>query len=269
MKKSVKAILIVLCVIFVGVFGFSAYKLYTIMHEYKVAADSYTGLSNRFVSASTVTPRPSRVPGAGSAEGEEEQGDGLDPEVSPISVDFTGLLATNTDVIGWIFSPETVINYPVVMAEDNYYYLHRNIYGEYSGGGSIFADCLCERDFSLKNTIIYGHHMNDGSMFASIRNYRKQEYYDAHPVMYLNTPEQNYRVEIFAGYITDADSDSYSVSFADQQEYLSFLQKMQSQSNFTTDVKLGPEDRIITLSTCSYEYYDARYVIQGKLVPIH
>ena len=265
MKKSVKVLLIILCVIFLGIFGFSGYKLYSIMHEYKVAADTYNDLSNHYVSsAAASTPRPARP----AAKGEEEE-EVLDPEISPISVDFEGLMLASTDVIGWIYSPDTVINYPVVMAEDNYYYLHRYIDGDYNAGGSIFADCLCERDFSLKNTILYGHHMNDGSMFASLRNYHQEGYYENHKVMYLNTPKRNYRIEIFAGYITDADSDSYNVAFASEEEFTAWVEKRVSQSDFTTTVEVQPTDRIITLSTCSYEYYDARYVIQGRLVPIH
>lgn len=263
MKKPVKALLIVLCLIFLGVFGFSGYKLYTIMHEYKVAADTYDSLSSQFVSTEHTVPTPRPTP----KEGEEEIL--LDDEVSPISVDFEGLQKTSTDVIGWIYCPDTVINYPVVMAEDNDYYLHRYIDGEYNAGGSIFADCLCNRDFSSRNTVLYGHHMNDGSMFASLRGYHKEGYYEQHPVLYLNTPTMNYRIEVFAGYITDADSDSYKISFATDKQFTQYAEKMKSQSDFVTDVELLPTDRIITLSTCSYEYYDARYVIQGRLVPIH
>ena len=266
MKKPVKILLIILCVIFLCIFGFSGYKLYSIMHEYKVAADTYNNLSGQFVTVGPSADRSAQQKTPGSEEEEEEI---LDPEISPISVDFEGLLLTSTDVIGWIYGPDTVINYPVVMAEDNYYYLHRYIDGEYSGGGSIFADCLCERDFSLKNTILYGHHMNDGSMFASLRSYHQEGYYEEHPVLYLNTPKRNYRIEVFAGYITDADSDSYNVSFPSDEEFLKWIEKLRSQSDFATDVEIGAKDRIITLSTCSYEYYDARYVVQGKLVPIH
>ena len=116
--------------------------------------------------------------------------------------------------------------------------------------------------------MIYGHHMNDGSMFASICNYGKQEYYDAHPVMYLNTPTQNYRVELFTGFITSADSSVYTFFFNSDAEYGAFLEKMKGFSDFDCDVEVGPEDRIITLSTCTYEYDNARYVVMGKLVPI-
>ena len=130
------------------------------------------------------------------------------------------------------------------------------------------VDCMCEKDFAGQNTVIYGHHMNDGSMFASLSKYRTEGYYEAHPVLYLNTPSQNYKIEVFAGYVTDAESDSYILGFSDEGDYLRFLADMKAQSDFDSPVELSSEDRIVTLSTCSYEYFDARYVVQGKLVPI-
>ncbi len=255
MKKSVKILLSILCVAFVCVFAFSGYKLYSIMHEYKVSEGKYNDLNSKFVTA------------GGKNSGEDSPL--KNEETSPISVDFDALLAESDDVVGWIHSENTAIDYPVVKAEDNFYYLHRFIDGSYNGGGSIFLDCLCAGDFSGKNTVIYGHNMNDGSMFASLRDYRKDGYYAEHPKLYLNTPTQNYRIEVFAGYVTDADSDTYDIGFTDDAAYLAFLEKMRSQSDFETNVELTAEDRIVTLSTCSYEYYDARYVIQGKLVPIN
>ena len=255
MKKPIKILLSVLFVIFACVFVFSGYKLYTILHGYKVAENLYDGISSKYVT---------------TAEAKEEQTDPLkDEEKSPISVDFPSMLEQNPDVAGWLFSADTAINYPVAIGEDNFFYLHRLIDGSYNSSGTLFIDCLCERDFSGKNTLIYGHHMNDGSMFASIRDYSSQEYYDAHPKMYLNTPDQNYRVELFAGYITDADSDTYTIGFPSGEAYLEYLNKMRSQSEFKSDVELTADDRIVTLSTCTYEYYDARYVVQGKLVPIN
>ena len=132
----------------------------------------------------------------------------------------------------------------------------------------MFLDCQCPGDFSGRHTIIYGHNMNDGSMLASIREYWKQEYFDAHPIMYLNTPAQNYKVEIFSGYVTDAVSDSYTIGFADDVQYMNWINKLLSQSNFDSGVEVTAEDRVITLSTCTYEFEDARYVLHGKLVPL-
>ena len=110
--------------------------------------------------------------------------------------------------------------------------------------------------------------MKNGSMLSTITNYWRQEYYEAHPFMYLNTPEQNYRIELFSAYVTPGNSDAYTVYFKDSSSYESFQQKLLSRSNFTCDVELSENDRIVTFSTCTYEYDDARYVVHGKLVPI-
>ena len=272
MKKSVKVLLFFLCAIFVGVFAFSGYKLFTIMHGYKASEKTYSNLSERYVA-----PIPSTTPYAAPAENAgPTPAPAPTPETSPIQVDFDQLRGECSDIVGWIYSEGTKINYPVVRcANDNpstadYYYLYRDIHGNYSGNGTPFLDVLCAGDFSDYNSIIYGHHMNDGSMFASLDNYRKPDgqFAKDHMVMYLNTPTQNYRVELFAGYLTDADSNTYTISFPDTSSFLLYCQEMKAKSDFPSDVEIQPGDRIVTLSTCSYEWHDARYVVQGRLVPI-
>ncbi len=112
--------------------------------------------------------------------------------------------------------------------------------------------------------------MNDGSMFASLSEYRKQgqEYYDQHSVMYLNTPTQNYKIEVFAGILTDAESDVYAVSFSSEESFLDYVQRMKGQSVFESAVEVQPQDNIVTLSTCAYDFENARFVVMGRLVPI-
>ena len=158
--------------------------------------------------------------------------------------------------------------YPVAQGEDNNEYLHHLLDGTYNSSGTLFLDCECGPEFSGANSIIYGHNMKDGSMFNSLHSYSDQAYYDAHPVMYLNTPKQNYKIEIFSAYICSYDSDTYTLSFASAEEYAAWVAKMKSQSTFTSDTEVTVDDRVITLSTCTYEYDNARFVVQGKLVPL-
>ncbi len=263
MKNSVKALLLLLVILFGVIFGYSAYKLYSIMHEYKVSERRYDGVADSVTSTAApgVTTAPFAAPGQEIAAEQVER--------SPIDVDFDALLEQCPDIVGWIYCENTVINYPMVRGQDNDYYLHRFIDGSYNGGGTLFMDFKCNRDFSDPNSIVYGHHMNDGSMFASLKKYQTDpEYYSKHPTFYLNTPGQNYRVDVFAGFVCDADSDTYTIGFPDDNSFRNWLGRMVAQSDFSTDVQVGAEDRIITLSTCSYEWYDARYVVLGKLVPI-
>ncbi len=272
-RKTQRILISILIGLLIAVFLFAAYKFYTIAHEYRAASRSYNKLSGSVVSSAdpSSASTPQQLPSLAGQDGKDDPNVSQTPvelaDPSPISVDFGALLAVSGDVKGWLYSEGTVINYPVMQAANNDYYLHRLYDGKYNASGSLFIDYHCPGDFSGKIAIIYGHHMNDGSMLASIGNYRKQSYYDAHPVMYLNTPRGNYRVDIFSGFITASDSSVYTVGFSDDEEYQAYLLKMKAFSDFESDVTPTVDDRIIVLSTCTYEYNDARYVVFGKLVP--
>ena len=192
----------------------------------------------------------------------------LDDTASPIVVDFEALAERNGDVCGWLYCPDTVISYPVVQAEDNSFYLHRDIDLNYSSYGTLFTEAMSAKDFDNDNSIIYGHHMKDGGMFAGLVNYAKMNYYEKHPVFYLNTPEMNYRIEVFAAFLTDMYSDAYNNSFDSDEEMQAWLDAAMELSAIKTDVEVQPGDKVLTLSTCTYEYDTARYVVMGKMVPI-
>lgn len=259
-KKSVKLALVLLCVVLLCVFGFSAFKIISTLRGYKIAEEKYNALSQQFVTTST--PRPSPTPGGEEAEEEEPV------EVSPISVDFAALQAQNPEAAGWIYCPNTVINYPIAQTEDNFTYLDHLLSGEMNANGTIFIDCQNAKDFSDKNTLVYGHNMNDGSMFASLRNYRDAAYYPEHPCLYISTPEKNFRLDLFAGLVTAPDSYVYARQFDADEQFLAYVESAKAESTFQSDVEVGIEDRICVLSTCTYEFNDARYVVIGKLVEI-
>lgn len=171
-------------------------------------------------------------------------------------------------MVGWIFFPNTVINYPVVQGTDNQYYLQHLVDGTYNANGCLFVDYKNQQDFEDDNILIYGHHMNSGKMFASLVKYQTQSYYDAHPTVYLLTPEKTYRVEIFAGYISTADSEAYKITLCDRKEKIEWLKELFHKSDFDADVTVYPEDTIVTFSTCEYSFQNARYVVHGRLVEI-
>lgn len=275
MKTAVKIPLIILLVVCIGVFLFSGYKFWDQYSQYKDAEAYADQLSQDYVSVAEATPEPDD--NADSVEVNENSNE----EACPISVDFNNLLAANNDVCGWIYSPDTVINYVVVQqpadssydpkavsSDEKYPYLHHKLDGSYSVAGTLFIDPECSPNFSGANTIIYGHNMKNGSMFASLHNYVDQSYYDAHPFFYISTPSCDYKVDIFSCFTCDYDADTYTLSFASEEEYSAFLSKMASKSNVKTDVAVDSTERIVTLSTCTYEYDNARYVVLGKLVPI-
>ena len=185
--------------------------------------------------------------------------------VAPIQVDFDALLAENPDVIAWLYSPDTPIHYPVVQGEDNAYYINHLLNGKSNGSGTLFLDYRNEADLSHWNSVIYGHNMKNDSMFGTLTDYKKQAYYDAHPKMYLLTPEGDYVIHLVAGLVTPSDSDVYSALYPDEEEKEQLLKKWLSASTFQAEWEPSPDDRFITLSTCSYEYSNARYVLIGVL----
>lgn len=270
MKKSTKVLLTILCIIFVCVFGVSAYKVYETVFApggYYQSNKNAKAVQQTYVKpAAESSPTPVPTP-AESVQAPEQIV--LDPEVSPIEVDFDSLKQRNADIVGWLYSPNTVINYPVCQTDDNMYYLHKDIDSNYSSYGTLFVECCNQKGFVDKNNIIYGHHMNDGKMLAHLVDYTYQNYYDEHPTMYLNTPEMNYRIELFSGYVTSMDSDTYKLSFTSDAENQQWLDSVISQSRFQSNVDVKTTDKILTLSTCTYDYDDARFVVLGKMVPIH
>lgn len=190
------------------------------------------------------------------------------PDYAPIRVNFSALLEVNEDVIGWLYCEGTPIHYPVVQSHDNDDYLHADLYGNYLYSGTLFADCRSGAIGTDQNHIIYGHTMKNGSMFGTMRNYKKQSYYDAHPFLFYLTPDQDYRIDLFAGIITEAASEYYYPNFQGADGFAAVLKKIQSKSTFSSDVTVTENDRIVMLSSCDYEFNNARYVIFGKLTPI-
>ena len=243
-----KAISNILIIVFSAIIAFSGFRLYTIFHEYHEGEKQYEETASNFVEKEEHTKDPDNTM--------EESG----PQVCPISVDFEGLTAENPDVVGWIYSEDTQINYPVLRGESNEEYLHHMINGAYNSAGSIFMDCRCNPDLSGLNTIIYGHHMKNGSMFASLHQYVNQSFYDDHKYMWYLTPDHTYRLDVLYGYVGNAEAEIYTI-FTDKDELDSYLSFARSKSTFAADHTPEGINGVVALSTCSYEYDDARYVL--------
>ena len=116
-------------------------------------------------------------------------------------------------------------------------------------------------NFTDNSTIIYGHNMKNNTMFGILENYKKQEYYDKHKTIYLFTPEYNYIIRLFAGFTTSTESDIYNLSEMNQDRKNEIIK----QSDFKSDVTVEEIDKVVILSTCSYDYENARYIVIGDL----
>ena len=172
---------------------------------------------------------------------------------------FAELRAVNGDVRAWLTLDGTAIDYPVLQGTDNMTYLNRDVYGRFALAGSIFLDVDCDADFSGRYSLLYGHHMADGTMFASISGYKQQWYYDAHPSFYLYTNEGTYRVDLFAGLIVPGEHEVFNTSFSDET-----LSRFISQSTFNAGRGV-PTGRIVGMCTCSYEADNYRFVVLGEM----
>lgn len=190
----------------------------------------------------------------------------VDPYADALrNMDFAALRAVNPDVVGWILIPGTAISYPLVQGEDNQYYLDRTWKKTKSAVGAIFMESTNDRSFQDFNTIIYGHRMNNGSMFAALKNYRKQAYWSAHPTVYITDDNGSRAYEIFAAYEVSTQGDTYRLGLTKDEQKQAFLDSCTERSVISTGVVPTVYDQILTLSTCTGNGHATRWVVQARL----
>lgn len=263
MRGFQKLFLALVVVLGLGVMSYAGYNMYSITHDRSVSRTANQQIADNAVTfrQPETSPRETQ-PDSGSPTAQTDPTDPTEPrETAPLSVNFPYLQGISQDVIAWIYCEDTPISYPVVLSADNSDYLYRLLDGTSNPSGTLFMDCRNTGEFSETNSIIYGHNMKDGSMFASIEKYCTQEYYDAHPVMYLLTPEGDYLLELIAGQTVSADDESIYATELSPED----AGKRMERSDFRAEVQLEQGDRFVTLSTCAYSFNSARYVVTGVL----
>lgn len=193
---------------------------------------------------------------------------------TPFEVNWAELRNINSDVVAWLIVPDTNISYPVVRGSNNSYYLERTFEKAYNYAGSIFMDYNNKGDFSDNNTFLYGHNTRHGTMFGQLENFVEQDFFASHKYIYLFTPTQNYKAEIISFHSTKDRSDFYKYGIEDAAEwekYIDLITANDIEGYVHSDVEVGASDRIVSLSTCSYEINneltDQRYLLHAKLVP--
>lgn len=234
---------------------FTGYHMFTGLQEYREGEKAYDALSQYVQTTEPENTEPTDIPAT-----ESQEIDSIWP-----SVDFESLESINEDFVAWICLEDTVINYPVVQGDDNDYYVYRLFDGTENKSGTIFMDYRNQPDFTDRNTVLHGHHMKDGSMFQLITHYKMQSFYDEHPYFLIMTPDGNYKLELFAGYVASLNEQCWRTDFDSDEEFLKWVDKAVSRSKFKSDVIPTAEDRVVTLSTCDYDFEDARFVLLGVL----
>lgn len=251
MKKALYTILVL-----ISAFGvcISGYQIIKIQNEYSSAKNSYEQLQELMRDTKS----------AQSSEPESNQQNQFDTKGK--NIDFNSLQSINPDVIGWLRFDGCKIDYPVVQGTDNNYYLKHLYDKTYNSSGCLFLDYRNSMTLSDRNSVIFGHHMKNGTMFSDLSRYKEQSFYDAHPTFTLYTPQTNYTVEVFAAYVADLQDDAWKLTFDDESDFSKWLDKRTEKSLIHCGTYPTSVDKILTLSTCSYEFENARFVLFGVLM---
>lgn len=187
-------------------------------------------------------------------------------------VDFETLREQiNADIYAWIYIPDTMIDYPLLQHQsDNTYYLKYNIDGSKGYPGCIYTENYNSKDFTDPVTVVYGHNMKNGSMFAGLHKFEDSEYFEEHPYVYIYTPDKLFVYEIFSACIYGDKHILLNHDFSDKVSFEHYLSEIEAVRDMGTnrrdDVEVTAEDHIIVLSTCVADKSDKRYLVQGVLL---
>ena len=255
----------------VSVMAVSVWQLLKIYKEYRAGEDAYEeiasladGLREEAFSVSGTGKKPEGETGENSETAESESvAAAFDPEAYALW--FQELRAVNPDIAAWIQIADTKINYPVMYSGDNEYYLYRTWQKSENGAGSIFLEGANAPDFSDYHSVIYGHNMKNGTMFAGLHAYRDESFYREHPDIELDMPEGPRVYRIFSCHEIDAGSDLYRVGYRPGESFTELVNRMKALSDYDTGVEVTGESPVITLSTCIGNG-NRRYVVHAVLI---
>lgn len=180
------------------------------------------------------------------------------------AVDFAALMADYPNAVAWIVCEDIGLSYPVMQADDNDYYLTHGPDGSALASGSIFLDSGCTLDDA--HMLIYGHTMQNGTMFGSLKKYEDEDFYRSGTALItLYTPSAVRTYQIFAVQRVPSDSEVYTIGFSHNAVFAAFLQTLQAGAQYDTGVTVTEQDQVLTLSTCATMGGQQRLVISAKL----
>lgn len=202
----------------------------------------------------------------------------LKPEVitteEDSGADFSELLAVNPDVCGWITLDNTNVDYPVLQGETNFTYINTDVYGNFALAGSIFLDTRCSKEFTDPYSLIYGHHMADSKMFGDLDLYKDETFFQENTTGSLVLPGKAYQLEIIACLLVPASEDHIFEPDTWQDSNISRLLEfvennaLNLHDEIMRELKAAEDPlKILALSTCSYEYTDARTIVLTWMKP--
>lgn len=260
-------------VLFTALFLFSGIMAMRQYKDTKQSAEAFNAVADLVKSAPT--PVPSSVEDATGEDGTDTPAS-YEPAQELTAYDkYAAVYEQNSDFIGWISIEDTKINYPVMQTPGNKdFYLKHAFDKSYSEYGVPYMQENCKLGLS-DNCVIYGHHMQDGSMFADLCKFESEDFYKEHKTIHFDTLAGFGEYEIVcvfktAAYAADGFKYYHFVDAADAAEFNSFLSSCQSLALYDTGVSAEYGDKLITLSTCEYSRSNGRMVVVARLItPIH
>lgn len=172
------------------------------------------------------------------------------------------LSAEHSDAIGWLYIPDTNIDHPIMQSDDNDYYAHRATDGSYLYAGSLFMDYRNSSDFTDFNSVVYGHNMSNGTMFADIPNYENEDYFIDHSYGWLTTEDDVRLIDFFAVARTPDTSGIYLSS----PNFNEWDNQLRNCASIYKEIGISAEDNLITLSTCTSAEGNSRTILVGKII---
>ena len=180
----------------------------------------------------------------------------------------------NSDIVGWLEIENTNINYPVLQGTDNEYYMTHNYKKEKSKNGSIFLNNEYDWSIPSSNLLIYGHNLNNGTMFQELLKYADESFYIEHPIIHFTTTKEDAKYEIISVFKSRVYYQSeenvfryyYFINANSEEEYNQFVSDAKKASLYNIDATAKYGDQLITLSTCSYHVKDGRFAVVGRKI---
>lgn len=184
---------------------------------------------------------------------------------------YKKLAEQNSDMIGWIRIEGTVVDYPVMQTPDNPdFYLHKGFDKKYSAYGMVYMDASCSLDEECPNYVLYGHHMKNGSMFASIEKYADRGYFEEHPVIGFDALDTADDYEVVAAFKLPAsqmdNKFAYKLAARTEEDYQAFVNYIKGSSFYDTGITPQWPEQLVTLTTCEYTQSDGRFFVVARKI---
>lgn len=248
-SKIINRIILIICAC---VFVFAAFKLVSILLEYKKGNDIYDNIEGNILE-----DKPVNI----------TIGDDNQDVTVPFVYNHQALLNINPDGLGFLYVPSVDIRLPIAQTTDNDFYLTHTFDKTYNGNGCLFVDYRITNKLKANHVLIYGHNMNSGAMFGSLSRYETPSFYqtEGNDVFYIYTEDVIRKYKIFTVYITDPISDTFTFNFSNLAGLREYAKNVQAQSLYNTGVDITNTMQIVTFSTCTNNSKQ-RLIVSGTYV---